>query len=70
MNENIDLKKIKGVRLNILWDGCSEYQNQGVFENLEECLLHILFYEEAILKKDVCSLLDELKEIFNESNKN
>ena len=69
--ENIeDLTKIKSVQLKILWDECSDYQNQGIFDNLEDCMLHILMYEGAIMKRNVCNLLEKYKEFFSESNEN
>ena len=65
--------KINKVQLNLQFEEDQKWNNEGIFNNLEDCMLHILFYEAAILNQDIFTLLDKYKEFFkqeNESNKN
>ena len=66
--------KINKVQLNFQFEEDQKWSNEGIFNNLEDCMLHILFYESAILKQDIFTLLDKYKEFFkqdkDESNKN
>lgn len=63
-----NIPKVKKIKLQFLLEGQEDYGNEGVFNNTDECLTHLLCYMAAIEKYDTTEMINAITKFLTPSD--